>query len=453
MRKRVRRCGSWFGFGSIQPLRSWMVLTLVAVGTVAGAHAGKECCAPALAAPPTGWLQLRSTAYAFQSVDAYGVEQDRLGGYQEFDGAVTGFGGGRFALRGAGRFADDLALKEEVTDRSRLYTGHLEARPTARMTARLGRQFIQEGPTGLTLDGLWISARPDPRCEIRLWGGTQAPLDHAFELSNLDETAAWGLRLATIPSRALRVSGSYAYRERDGLIASRPLGLEAQLARVPGLPTLRATARLAYDLEREEWARAEALAQWRPGPNLPVVALQVVDRRPTIDAASYFARFTESEHRQLGRATVRYEHSCGFGVEAEYAGTFVEERSSTRIGGALVMPIGLVGYSMRIGDAGEENRWYGDVAMQASPWLRLEGGAALLTYALMADAPESEERDLTTAYARARLAARDGMDVTVEVQNVTNPYLEQDVRFLAGLDLTAGRGASRFGLQPGGWLR
>jgi hypothetical protein len=231
------------------------------------------------------------------------------------------------------------------------------------------------------------------------------------------------------------------------------VGLEAQVTRLPALPGLRASGRLAYDLEREQWMRAEALAQWRPGGDLPVIALQFIDRRPSIDAASYFARFAETEHLQLGRATVRYEHHTGFGVEAEYVGTFVEERSSTRLGAALVMPIGLVGYSARLGDVGEEDRWYGDVAMEVSPWLSVEAGAALLTYALIADAPESEERDLSTAYARARLAARAGMDVTLEVQNVTNPYLEQDVRFLAGLDLTMGRGASNFGLNSGGWLR
>ncbi len=450
MRKRVRRRGQVW----VRCLRLLAVIAVAATGTGGLADArGASCCAPALAAPPGGWLQLRTTGYSFQSVDAYGVELDRLGGYQEFDGAVTGFGGGRFALRGAGRFADDLALKARTTERSRLYAGHLEARPTGHLTARLGRQFVQEGPTGLTLDGLWVSLRPHPRCEVRMWGGTQAPLDHAYELRNLDETAAWGLRWATMPSRSVRMSASYAYRERDGLIASRPLGLEAQITRIPAVPGLRTSWRAAYDLEQEQWVRAEALAQWRPGGNLPVIALQFIDRRQAIDAASYFARFTENEHRQLGRATVRYEHSSGFGVEAEYAGMYVEQRSSTRLGAALVLPIGQVGYSVRVGDVGEEDRWYGDVGLMLTPWLHVEGGASLLTYALMADAPESEERDLTTAYARARLAARAGMDVTLEVQNVTNPYLEQDVRFLAGLDLTVGRGASRFGLQPGGWLR
>jgi hypothetical protein len=44
------------------------------------------------------------------------------------------------------------------------------------------------------------------------------------------------------------------------------------------------------------------------------------------------------------------------------------------------------------------------------------------------------------------------MDVTLEVQSLDNPGYSEDVRVLAGLDLTMGRGASRFGLDRGGWL-
>lgn len=399
----------------------------------------------------SGWLRLRTTGYLFQSVDEYGVTLDRFGGYQQFDAGVAGLGGGRVGLRISGRFADDLALKERVTDRSRLYVGHLELRPVPKLTARFGRQFVQEGPTGLTLDGLWFSARPWPLGEVRLWGGARAPLGRTFKSGNLDESAAWGARiLATCPRRLYRVGASFAYRERDGKVAARPLGLEAQLIRLPSVPGLRATGRVAYDLERETWDRAEALAQWRMGAGLPVLAAQIVDRRPAIDAGSYFTRFLEDEERiRVGRASVRYDHRNGFGVEAEWVGSFVEERTATRLGGALVFPMGRLGYSARLGDAGEESRWFGDLALPVLPWLRFEAGATLLTYALLEDAPASDERDLTSAYGRAYLRPCEGVGVVLEVQDLVNPDVDHDVRFLAGLDLTAGFGMSSFGLQPG----
>jgi hypothetical protein len=39
-----------------------------------------------------------------------------------------------------------------------------------------------------------------------------------------------------------------------------------------------------------------------------------------------------------------------------------------------------------------------------------------------------------------------------EIQGLQNPDFDQDVRVLLGLDLFAGRGASRFGLDNGRWL-
>jgi len=432
----------------------WRALgACAALGLVLGiapSNAGAACCTAGPVGSPTGWLRLRTTGYLFQSTDEYDVALDRFGAYQEFDGAVSGLARGRLALRVAGRFADDLYLKERVTDRSRLYVGHVEARPGPCLTARLGRQFIQEGSTGLTLDGLWLAARPDPRWQVHLWGGAQAPLGRTFDFGRMPDEGAWGARVACRPYRGVSLAASGAYRERDGRVAARPVGVEGQFTMIPRLRGVRAVGRVEYDLELEKWNRAEALAQWHPGVGLPVVAAQVIDRRPTIDAASYFARFVEDAMRiRMGRASVRYDHRSGFGAEAEWLGTYVGRRTATRIGGSLILPVGRVGYSARVGAAGEENRWFGNLGYAVLPWVWLEAGATLLTYAVLEDAPESDEHDLTTAYGRVRAEPLPGVGVRLEVQNVKNPDVDHDVRFLAGLDLTTGFGASRFGLQPG----
>jgi hypothetical protein len=41
----------------------------------------------------------------------------------------------------------------------------------------------------------------------------------------------------------------------------------------------------------------------------------------------------------------------------------------------------------------------------------------------------------------------------MELQRLDNPLYSEDVRFLAGLDLTVAGGNTRFGLDRGGWLR
>jgi hypothetical protein len=396
------------------------------------------------------WLHLRTTGYSFQVEDPGAPRLDRFGAYQDFEGAIAGFGGGKFSLRASGRFADDLSLDEETTPRGKLFSALLEARPTPRLTARLGRQLVQEGPTGLTLDGLWLSMRPNARWEGRAWGGGRAPLDHVFNLAKLDDDRALGARLLATPCRHIRLGAGMSYRERGGLVASRLVGVEGA---IPWNRGFRASGRAAYDLARESWDREDVTAEWRYRPGAPVVSAQWIDRRPSVDQASYFARFQGLERARIGRGTVRWEHPTGFGAEAEYVGAFVNRETSTRVGGAFLSPIGRAGYSARVGDAGEESAWFGDLAWRAGPWLRLEGGLTFSTYALMQDAPEVDERDLATWFGRIRAFPREGMGLLFEVQNLQNPEFSHDTRVLLGLDLTVGRGASSFGLGRGGWFR
>jgi len=416
---------------------------------LAGAPALAQDAAPSAAAAPSWWLRSRTTGYLFEVEDPSGASLDRFGAYQDFDGAVAGLARGRVALRASGRVADDLYLREKVTQQGRLYSGHIETRFSRHVVLRAGRQFVQEGPTGLTLDGLHLAMRPRAKWEVRAWGGGRAPFSREFSIGDWSDDAAWGARAGYVPSRAFRAVASWSYLERGGRVASRPFGLEAALA-APMRLWMR--GRVAYDTAHEAWERADVFAQWSASRTAPVVAFEFVDRRPAVDAASYFSRFAVAERTRLARGTVRYEHASEFGAEAEYVGSFVDDRTSTRIGGALLAPIGRVGYSARIGDAGEESRWFGDLVIRATRWLSIEGGATLATYALFEDAPDADERDVTTAFGRVRAFPRHGMGVTLEVQSLDNPEVSEDIRVLAGIDLTAARGPGRVGLDKEGWL-
>lgn len=406
--------------------------------------------APGQTTPTSWWVNLRSTGYIFQTEEIEDAALDRFAAYQEVDGAVSGLAGGRVSLRFGGRAADDLILKRQVTDRARLFVGHAEARIDPRLTARLGRQFVQEGATGLTLDGLWLSASPARGWRAQLWGGARAPYDLDFKAGVFDEDAAWGARLESRLTPFARVAASWAYRERAGRVASRPGGLDGTFALPLGI---RATGRAIYDFQREMWQREEALVQWQPRPSLPTLTGQVVDRRPAVDAASYFARFTDFERVRLGRASLRYETPNGFGAETEYVGSFLDDRQSSRASAAALLRFARVGYSVRLGDAGEENRFFGDASVPVLPWLRIEAGGMIEDFSFVEDPEDSDVFDLTSAFARVRAVPRAGMALTLEAQRLDNPIYESDYRFLAGLDLTMGLGTSRFGLNRGGWLR
>lgn len=402
--------------------------------------------------PVAWWLRLRTTGYAFQTEQANGAEIDRLGAYQQVDGTLSGLAGGRLSIRASGRVHDDLYLADKANDRARLYTGTLTARVTPELTGRLGRQFLQEGAASLAVDGLWVSLDPKGPLSARVWGGARAPLVLAYRdrVGDLGEDPVAGARLAYDPCSSFRSSVSFAYLERDDRVSARPLGFETAFRRGRAL---RAVGRVAYDLAGERWTRAEGLLQMQRTPTCPVLTLQIVDRYPSIDENSYFARFSGIERTRLARGSIRYAHRTRFGWEADWVGSWTDDRTSTRIGGAFLFPLGRVGYSARLGDAGEESRWFGDLRYAPARWIALEGGATFSTYALLEDAPDSEERELTTAFGRVRFEPRRGASLLVELQTIESPVYEEDVRLLAGLDLTMGRGAGAFGLAEGGWMR
>ncbi|MDO9262671.1 MAG: hypothetical protein Q7U02_01815, partial [Desulfosalsimonadaceae bacterium] len=265
---------------------------------------------------------------------------------------------------------------------------------------------------------------------------------------DLDRAA--GGRLVVTPGGGHRFAVSGAYRERGGAVAERPVGCEYATA---ALPHADALARAAYDLETHRWSRFEAQARWQPAATRPALSLQFVDRRPAVDATSWFARFADVKRVRLARGALSWEHRSRWGGELEYVGSFVGERASSRVGVALLLPAARVGWSVRLDDEGDESSLYGELAWQARRWLRLEGEASRLVYALIADAAAADERELTTFAARARARLRPGLNVTAEVQSLDSPSYSRDVRLLLGVDLAMARGAGRTGLDRGGWLR
>ncbi len=422
------------------------LLVAAALGTALPASSDQTTAGPAW------WVRSRTTAYVFQTENGTGIDEDRFGFYQHLGGAVTGIADGKLSFRFSGRAADDLELDERITDRARIYTAYVDARLNPQFSARIGRQFIHRSTLALTVDGALLSYSPTPKWAAEAWGGLQSPLVTSYRdrVGDFGEDAVYGARITMHPDRQSKIGVSIATRERDGVTAETPLGFEGSYRPCRDI-ALRGHA--SYDLEQEFWTRAESYGRWQPEGKLPTVTLQFVDRHPRIDATSYFKRFDDVERIQLVRGALRWEHDCRFGGEVEGFGAYVDDRSSTRLGLALLLPYGRVGYSTRFGDTGEEDRWYGDLGISPTDWLRLEGGASISAYALLEDAPDDLERDLISGYGRLRVDIRQGADLILEIQTIENPVYEEDIRFLAGLDLTAAGGTAWSALGPGRWLR
>jgi hypothetical protein len=310
--------------------------------------------------------------------------------------------------------------------------------------------FLHEGPASATLDGLYLSVTPIRRVELRLWGGVRAPADLAWELEKLDERAAYGGRLLGTVTPKLRLGLSAAQWDEGGQVAARPVGLEITWFPLQGLRTF---ARGEYETEGEFWRRAELLGDYVPRRGSPwQFRAQFLDRAPRIDNTSYFARFDVQERIRAARASVRYQMENGLGGEVESYTGVIDKRTSARLGAAFLFRYGRIGYSALFGDSGERSQWYGDVYAPVTDWAKVNAGAVIATYALFENAPENEQRDLVTLFARATMDLLHGVRCLVEVQGLKNPDFDEDVRLLVGLDLLAGRGATNFGIGRGGWM-
>ncbi|HZL85115.1 MAG TPA: hypothetical protein VFD07_07020 [Candidatus Krumholzibacteria bacterium] len=403
--------------------------------------------------PTTWWVASRTTGYWYESIDpSTGVVLARANFLQNVDASVSRLWDDHLDLRFAGRYADADLYPIQPTNETRWTVGYAQVRASSwQVRARLGRLFVQEGPAHHTLDGAWVKLNPARRVEVRAWGGSQAPADLEFDIRSIETNLAFGGRVLATVTPAVRLGVSGAQWEEGGEVAARPVGADATWFPLAGL---RAFARAEYETDAERWQRIELLGDYSPGRGSPwLLRAQYLDRTPWIEQTSYFARFAALERVRLMRASARYQLANGLGGEIESFTSVIDTRTSARLGGAVLFRYGRVGYSALFGDSGEESQWFGDVDVPVRPWVRLAAGAVIATYALFEDAPNDMERDLVTLFGRATLDLMPGLRGVLEVQGLKNPDFDEDARILFGLDLFAGRGASKFGLGRGGWLQ
>jgi len=399
------------------------------------------------------FLRSRTDGYAFQTV-APGEStqtQNHFGLYQYLDGAWNNLGNGKWDVRFSTRFADDLDVSGEFLQPDRLHTAYVQYRFGRASRARLGRMFVQDGPASYTMDGLHLAWSATRRLQFSAWGGSRSPYGVPYEIGSLSDQGTVGARAKASLARWLDLSAGWAYLDRNSYVQWQKVGGEAQ---IHPSRKLRGLLRGYYELESESWDKVEAVGWYQPTPEWPVFGFQYLDRRQQVDVNTYFARFLPYLERvRLGRVSARYESARHWGAEVSYFGNYNDYYGETRLNFIVLFPYGRLGYSARMGDAGEESRWVGDLRWLPTPWWDLSAGAMLSTYALMENASSDEESDLVTLYLRSITRLRPGFDLHLEVQSLENPYYKEDVRFLVGVDLALSGGASRFGLGKGAWLQ
>jgi hypothetical protein len=398
--------------------------------------------------PPVHWsAQLRSTGYFLQQAEPGASEvEDRLPFYEQVDAGVGNLLGGMLDFRFSGRYADDVRFDGGVPQDTKWFVGYARARfVPMRTQLRVGRQFIQEGALSSTLDGGWVSLRPHKQWRAAAWVGATAPGDRAFEFG---EDLRYGGRVSWYAMRELTLGAWAAQRTEDGTTLASKVGGEAI---VRPLRTLSLLGRGTWETERSELERLDMLLTWQHRPDWPRFRGQYVQRSQRYETGSWWEQFGDDLHDvQLLRGSLRWTNERGLGGELIGFGNYVDERRNGGLGAAFIAPHVRVGTGYLSGDAGQTLRFYGDVDWTFAHRLDVAAGAAFESYGVIPDPNDNQLRDLATYYVRGEYKIIPGLEFMSELQVLDNPVYSSDVRLLVGLDLMAGRGASRVGLGSGG---
>lgn len=407
-------------------------------------------CTPVVAqeSPPVHWsAQLRSTGYFLQQAEPGATKvEDRLPFYEQVDAGVGNLLDGALDFRFSARYADDLRYSGGVPQDTKWFVGYARARFEPMHTQlRVGRQFIQEGALSSTLDGGWLMLRPHRQWRAAAWVGSTVPGNRAFEFG---DDARYGGRVSWYAMRALTLGAWADQRTKDGTTLATRVGGEAVIR---PLKTLSVLGRGTWETERSKLDRMDVLLTWQQKREWPRFRGQYVQRSQRYEAGSWWEQFGDSLHEvKLVRGSLRWTNQRGIGGELIGFGNYVDERKNGGAGMAFIAPHVRVGTGYLSGDAGETLRLYGDVDWTFAHRLDVAAGAAFESYGVVPDPDDAQLRDLATYYVRGEYMITPGLEVMTELQALTNPVYKNDVRLLVGLDLMAGRGASRVGLGSGG---
>jgi hypothetical protein len=423
----------------------WLLLFLALVTSGLAAWTGA---ARAQESPPVHWsAQLRSTGYFLQQAEPGATEvEDRLPFYEQVDAGVGNLLGGTLDFRFSGRYADDARFDGGVPQDTKWFVGYANARFQPMHTqVRVGRQFIQEGGLHAALDGGWLSLRPHRQWRMNAWVGSTAPGNRAFEFG---DDVRYGGRVAWKATRQISLGAWGAQRTEDGTTLATEFGGEAL---VRPLRTLKLLARGTWETERSVLERADVLAVWQHRPDWPQLRGQFVQRSQRYEVGSWWEQFGDDLHDvQLLRGSARWTNEKGIGGELRGFGNYVDDRKNGAVGVGFIAPHLRVGVGYMSGDSGETTRFYGDVDWTFAHRIDVAAGASFESYGVVPDPTDDELRDLVSYYARGEVLILPGVEFMSELQILDNPIYSSDVRLLVGLDLMAGRGASRIGIGSGG---
>lgn len=323
-----------------------------------------------------------------------------------------------------GRIASDISNKLTNDPEFRVYGAYLQYTCKRKIASfRAGRQFLYEGLSSLTMDGIRI------RFGHRRWlslvgfvGTTPGPSFFNYdEINEWKDANAWGGRLQIGASSNLKLNFSYLERGFQDNLDSRLAGLDVRFKRHQFLTELR----LDYDMLLERMK----LFSIRPRYKLIAghsVRLEYTYRKPSFGQSNIFSVFKSRPYHQVRLNPAYRIRPAVYALGSiSYTKYNDDNHMNTRLG------VSYKGQSAGVvfadGYGGARLGVYGFVNRQMNSHTVLYARADMYNYKLDSDQGNSNSSFSTTIGGKYEIFT--GLDARAEMQILSNIQYEYDTRF------------------------
>lgn len=390
--------------------------------------------APVLGATVDG--RVTASVYAFEGAVTDSTTQDYLRSTGAVRLQISDLGHPGLSITSYSQSTTDLSKQSTDDPSTRFYSLFLRYKDS-RGDLVVGRQHVWAGVGSGSIDGLRLDTKRSG-VRLTLYGGALVPVD-GYETNSLSDAYLWGIRLRTERLAGVRLSLSYADRQRDPIpyrnagiysgftgrfpaIRRQLLGAEA--SRRFGPHALR--GRLDYDLQNEELRRGEVSGRLGLTPTLSVQA-GWRQRRPSVFAGSILSVFPSQGYDELS-VRANYALSTDLTVSVDAATVIYDDDDTQRLGVSAAIgrhiTIGLRRYQ---GYAGDTAGITGSINYPLTSSLHLRGSLDAASFERFA-ADDSD--DLLTGLAGLTWRPSRTFSVDGQLQGLSNPAYDSDLRML-----------------------
>ncbi len=323
-----------------------------------------------------------------------------------------------------GRIASDISNKLTNDPDFRVYGAYLQYTCKRKIASvRAGRQFIYEGLSSLTMDGIRL------RFSHRRWlsvvgfvGTTPGPSFFYYdEINEWKDGNAWGGRLQIGAISDLKLNFSYFEKGFQDNVDSRLAGFDARFKRNRCSTELR----LDYDMlfERIKLFSIRPRYKLKGGHS---VRLEYTYRKPSFGQSNIFSVFKSRPYHQ-----VRLNPVCKISPSLYGSGSFSytkyndDNQLNVRVGGSYKGQS--AGVVFADGHGGVKLGVYGFVNRQVNSNTVFYARADMYNYKLDSDQENSNSSISTTIGGKYEILT--GLDVRAEMQILSNIQYEYDTRF------------------------